>query len=136
MKEGSKIGTWLQQIRAPFLILPVFLVLIGVAAAKNDGYTQWLHAALLIIGVTLSHISANLFNEVSDYKTKIDENTTPTPFSGGSGMMQAGKIETRRAIGQPMLHGCNSWVLSELCLCRGNDSIETKLIQRRFHKEP
>ena len=95
MKEGSKIGTWLQQIRAPFLTLSVFLVLIGVAAAKRDGYTLWLHAALLIIGVTLSHISVNLFNEVSDYKTKIDENTTRTPFSGGSGMMQKGKTSPK-----------------------------------------
>ena len=95
MKESSKISTWLQQIRAPFLILSVFLVLIGVAVAKKDGSIFWLHAALLIIGVTLIHISVNLFNEVSDYRTKIDENTIRTPFSGGSGMMQAGKTSPK-----------------------------------------
>ncbi|MCK4762285.1 MAG: prenyltransferase [Candidatus Aminicenantes bacterium] len=95
MKKENKIAIWLQQIRAPFLILAVMLALIGIAAAFRDGYTHWLHAGLLIIGVVLTHIAVNLFNELSDYKTKIDENTTRTPFSGGSGMMQAGKTNPK-----------------------------------------
>jgi 1,4-dihydroxy-2-naphthoate octaprenyltransferase len=41
--------------------------------------------------VVLTHISVNLFNELSDYRTGIDRHTFRTPFSGGSGMMQAGK---------------------------------------------
>ena len=44
-----------------------------------------------MVGVVLAHIAVNLFNELSDFKTKIDENTGRTPFSGGSGMMQSGK---------------------------------------------
>jgi len=85
-----KIGVWLQQIRAPFLILAVFLTLIGIGAATRVDPVSWYHALLLVAGVTLSHTSVNLFNELSDYRTKIDENTSRTPFSGGSGMMQAG----------------------------------------------
>lgn len=97
MKKESKIIIWLRQIRAPFLVLPVVLVLIGVAAVRRDGYTNWLglDTVLLIVGVVLAHISVNLFNELSDYKTRIDEHTTPTPFSGGSGMMQSGKTKPK-----------------------------------------
>ena len=91
----NPIKTWMAQIRAPFLILAVFLVVIGLAFSVKyppDPETSfnWLHAVMLVIGVVLSHVSVNLFNEYSDFKTKIDFNTSRTPFSGGSGMMQSG----------------------------------------------
>lgn len=84
------------QIRAPFLILSVFLVLIGLALSikyplQLAGEFSYFHAILLIVGVVSSHISVNLFNEYSDYFTKIDFRTNRTPFSGGSGMMTSGK---------------------------------------------
>lgn len=89
--DDKCIAIWMQQIRAPFLVLSVALSLIGIAAAQWDGFTQWGQAALLTLGVILSHIGVNLFNELSDFKTGIDAHTERTPFSGGSGMMQAGK---------------------------------------------
>ncbi len=93
--NGNSFKIWTAQIRAPFLILAVFLVVIGLAFSvkyPQDSGTafNWLHAVILGIGVVLSHVSVNLFNEYSDFKTKIDFNTTRTPFSGGSGMIQAG----------------------------------------------
>ncbi len=93
--SANPIKTWMAQVRAPFLILAVFLVVIGLAFSVKyppDPGTSfnWLHAVMLVIGVVLSHVSVNLFNEYSDFKTKIDFNTNRTPFSGGSGMMQAG----------------------------------------------
>lgn len=93
--SGNSFKIWMAQIRAPFLILAVFLVVIGLAFSvkyPQDPVTvfNWLHAVLLVIGVVLSHVSVNLFNEYSDFKTKIDFNTNRTPFSGGSGMIQAG----------------------------------------------
>lgn len=90
MPTTNNLKIWAQQLRAPFLILAVVLVLIGTGAAYSDGYSHWGHFVLLMIGVILAHASVNLFNELSDYHTRIDENTTKTPFSGGSGMMQAG----------------------------------------------
>ena len=69
----NNIKLWIQQIRGPFLILSVALVLIGIAAAHRDGYFEWWHSIFLLIGVISAHISVNLFNEVSDFKTKIDE---------------------------------------------------------------
>ena len=84
------------QIRANFLILSVFLVLIGLALSikyPHESGTEfnYLNAFLLILGVVLAHISVNLFNEYSDYFTRIDFKTNRTPFSGGSGMMVSGK---------------------------------------------
>jgi 1,4-dihydroxy-2-naphthoate octaprenyltransferase len=49
---------------------------------------------LLLAGVVLAHISVNLFNEYSDYKTGIDFNTHRSPFSGGSGMIVSGKTKS------------------------------------------
>lgn len=82
------IKIWLKQTRANFLVLPVMLVAIGCAAAHAHGKFDWGLSALLLIGSVLSHVSVNLFNEYSDYKTGIDFKTERTPFSGGSGNLQ------------------------------------------------
>jgi len=87
---------WLAQIRANFLVLSVFLVLIGLALSlkypSSEGQVfSFFKAALLVAGVVSAHISVNLFNEYSDFFSKIDFNTNRTPFSGGSGMMVSGK---------------------------------------------
>lgn len=91
MIKDNLLTIWFQQIRAPFLILSIVLVLLGISLAHHDGYRNWVQSLLLVIGVILAHISVDLFNELSDYRTKIDESTVRTQFSGGSGMMQAGK---------------------------------------------
>ena len=90
-EKSNILGIWFNQIRGPFLILSIVLVLIGVAAAYRDGIKNWIYSILLTAGVMFAHISVNLFNELSDYRTKIDENTSSTPFSGGSGMLQSKK---------------------------------------------
>ena len=92
----NSFKVWMTQIRAPFLILSVFLVLIGLALSIKYPLQMavefsYLHAILLIIGVVSAHISVNLFNEYSDYFTQIDFKTVRTPFSGGSGMITSGK---------------------------------------------
>ncbi len=97
MENKSNIQIWLAQTRANFLLLAVFLVAIGLAyAAKyGDGGLNIWHAILVMIGTISAHISVNLFNEYSDYKTKIDFNTVPTPFSGGSKMLISGQTKPR-----------------------------------------
>jgi 1,4-dihydroxy-2-naphthoate octaprenyltransferase len=89
-------AVWFQQIRGPFLLLSVALTLIGIATAHWHGFGNIWHSLLLMAGVVLSHVSVNLFNELSDYKSKIDENTVRTPFSGGSGMLQSGRTMVGR----------------------------------------
>jgi 1,4-dihydroxy-2-naphthoate octaprenyltransferase len=89
-------GVCFRQIRGPFLILSIALSLIGIATAWWHGFANIWHSLLLTAGVVLAHISVNLFNEISDFKTKIDENTARTPFSGGSGMLQSGRTTVSR----------------------------------------
>lgn len=96
MRNSEKIKLWLAEMRAPFLILAVLLVAIGLAFGwkyhpQGTTFNPW-HAALLMIGVVSSHISVNLFNEYSDNKTRIDHNTQKTPFSGGSGVLSSGRL--------------------------------------------
>jgi len=96
MSKVSGFKVWIAQIRANFLILAVFLVIIGLAFTLkyphgSSSSFNVIHALLLVVGVVLSHISVNLFNEYSDFKTKIDYYTRRTPFSGGSGMISSGQ---------------------------------------------
>jgi len=98
MEKISKSKTWLAQTRANFLVLAVFLVAIGLAYAAKyqiNGTFNVLHALLLVLGTVLAHTSVNLFNEYSDFQTKIDFHTKRTPFSGGSGMMVAGNTSPK-----------------------------------------
>lgn len=97
MSQPTRIKTWAGQIRAPFLLLSVVLVLIGGAVAWHDGVFGLLTVILCALGVTLAHAAVNLFNELSDQKTGIDDLTVPTPFSGGSKTLQRGLL-SRRAV--------------------------------------
>lgn len=93
----ERLSVWMAQVRGNFLVLSVILVGIGLAMAgrhiaiTGDGSFSAPRALLLVIGVVLAHASVNLFNEYSDFRTGIDSRTKRTPFSGGSGMLQAGK---------------------------------------------
>jgi len=97
----ASFKVWMAQIRANFLVLAVFLVLLGIALSyKYPGTIKpdALRMILVMIGVVLSHVSVNLFNEYSDYRTRIDFNTNRTPFSGGSGMMVSGKSNPKSVL--------------------------------------
>ena len=96
MTTRATAGVWLQQVRAPFLILAVALALLGIATAHWHGFSHAGHSLLLAVGVVLAHVAVNLFNELSDHGTGIDQNTARTPFSGGSGMLQAGHTNPRQ----------------------------------------
>jgi len=101
MEKANKTKIWLAQTRANFLILAVFLVSIGLAYAakyQTGGTFNWLHAVLIIIGTVSAHASVNLFNEFSDFQTKIDFNTHRTPFSGGSGMLVEGNTNPKSVL--------------------------------------
>ena len=78
------LKVWKQELRLPFLILPLIFVLIGVSMAWKDGFLNPVNAILTIVGVLMLHASVNVLNDYFDYKSGIDIATTPTPFSGGS----------------------------------------------------
>jgi 1,4-dihydroxy-2-naphthoate octaprenyltransferase len=101
-RESTVVDIWRAQTRSNFLLLSVVLVGIGLSLAawrmSADDVFSFMRALLLVIGVVLAHISVNLFNEYSDYRTGIDFKTRKTPFSGGSGMLQAGKTDPRAVL--------------------------------------
>jgi len=88
----GRFGFWMQEIRAPFLSLPVVLVFLGTAVGMAEGSFSLTRALLALVALVLVHASVNLLNEYSDFRTGIDFHTLRTPFSGGSGMLTAGKI--------------------------------------------
>jgi len=103
MDKPGMFKIWMAQIRANFLILAVLLVAIGLALSYKyqTGAVQnfnIINVILLLIGVVSAHISVNLFNEYSDFKTKIDFNTQRTPFSGGSGVMTRKLIKPKKVL--------------------------------------
>jgi 1,4-dihydroxy-2-naphthoate octaprenyltransferase len=77
-------------MRVPFLLLTPACVLLGVGTAVYSGapINLW-HVLLVLIGAICTHISVNALNEYDDYKTGLDSRTQRTPFSGGSGTLQA-----------------------------------------------
>jgi 1,4-dihydroxy-2-naphthoate octaprenyltransferase len=94
MKSPSQLIVWLKQTRANFLFLAVFLNAIGIGLAykylPQGMHLQIIDIILIVVGTIVAHVSVNLFNEYSDYKTGIDLNTNRTPFNGGSGMLVQG----------------------------------------------
>jgi 1,4-dihydroxy-2-naphthoate polyprenyltransferase len=77
-------------MRVPFLILPPACVLLGLGTAiRTTGHINWLHLAMALVGAVCAHISVNAFNEYFDFKSGLDATTQRTPFSGGSGTLQA-----------------------------------------------
>ena len=129
MAVKRMLGVWLHQVRAPFLVLAVALTLLGIATAHWHGFGHAGHSLLLVVGVVLAHVSVNLFNELSDHGTGIDEHTERTPFSGGSGMLQTGMTTPRQvrwaatgsllAAGSIGLYFClvSGWPLLVLMAC-------------------
>ncbi len=77
-------------MRLPFVILAPACVLVGLGTALYEqGSVNWGYFVLALIGGIAAHISVNAFNEYFDFKTGLDSRTQKTPFSGGSGTLQA-----------------------------------------------
>jgi 1,4-dihydroxy-2-naphthoate octaprenyltransferase len=77
-------------MRLPFVILAPACALVGLGTALyTQGSVNGWHALLVFIGAIAAHISVNAFNEYYDFKTGLDARTQKTPFSGGSGTLQA-----------------------------------------------
>jgi 1,4-dihydroxy-2-naphthoate octaprenyltransferase len=77
-------------MRLPFLVLPPACVLLGIGTALwTEGEISVLHAIIAFVGALAAHISVNALNEYYDFKSGLDARTVPTPFSGGSGTLQA-----------------------------------------------
>lgn len=77
-------------LRVPFLVLAPACTFVGVATAywQTGSLNGW-HVLLVFMGGLGAHITVNVFNEYFDYQSGLDAKTQRTPFSGGSGTLQA-----------------------------------------------
>lgn len=94
----TDVKAYAAMARAPFLFLPVTLVLCGAGAAANDGEIYLVATLLALIGLVAVHIAVNALNEWSDMRRGIDLNTVRTPFSGGSGTLPEGRAPVEAAL--------------------------------------
>jgi len=94
---------WLRELRAPFLLLPVVFVPVGLLMAWSRGSFNPLYALLTIVGAVCLHASVNVLNDYFDFTSGIDLVTTPTPFSGGSTILPSKLLTPRRVLTGGML---------------------------------
>jgi 1,4-dihydroxy-2-naphthoate polyprenyltransferase len=92
-EKRFSLKIWIMEARPQYLLLPVVLVLLGTAIAWNDGKVNASHAVLALVGLLLCHMSVNILNDYCDFKSGVDLKTLKTPFSGGSGMLPAGRLK-------------------------------------------
>jgi 1,4-dihydroxy-2-naphthoate octaprenyltransferase len=95
-----KLKLWLRAIRAPFFTATVIPIILGTVVAWHETGLFNLGLFLLtMLGIVLMHSGTNLANDYYDHISGNDEaNLTPTPFSGGSRVIQEGLIPAKNII--------------------------------------
>jgi 1,4-dihydroxy-2-naphthoate octaprenyltransferase len=89
----------IRTLRAPFFTAAIVPVLLGTALAWYDGNFHWLYFLLTFIGAVAAHAAANVINDYFDHVYGNDEaNQSPTPFSGGSRVIQDGLVSPERVL--------------------------------------
>lgn len=84
------IATIIKTMRPAFLVLTPICVFLGASLALSEhGSINILRLCLITAAALLAHISVNMLNEYSDFKSGLDLTTERTPFSGGSGALPA-----------------------------------------------
>jgi 1,4-dihydroxy-2-naphthoate octaprenyltransferase len=75
--------------RAPFLTATLVPVFLGLAVAAQEGFFDPATAILTVVAASAVHMGLNVANDVFDTLAGADDaNRTPTPFSGGSRVIQ------------------------------------------------
>lgn len=92
-------------LRPPFLLLTPACVSVGLASASRlpDAAIHAADLALVLGGAVAAHASVNVLNEWHDAASGLDARTRRTPFSGGSGALQARPDALRWALGLGLL---------------------------------
>ena len=96
----ASLKIWLKAIRAPFFTATVIPVLLGSVLAWHDtGMFSWAMFFLIFLGALFLHAGTNLANDFFDNLSKNDVvNKTPTPFSGGSRVIQENLIPAKHIL--------------------------------------
>ncbi len=87
----------LRATRLPFLSATVVPVLLGILIAAGQGFFDLGAALLTIVGGSAVHLGLNVANDVFDTRSGADDvNVNPTPYSGGSRVIQYGLVTLRQ----------------------------------------
>ena len=95
---GRRLLLWVRAVRAPFFTAAIVPILLGAVIAYGDlngaglaAQWDWGLFFLALIGGVLAHAGTNMANDYGDHTSRADEwNKVPSPFNGGSRMIQAG----------------------------------------------
>jgi 1,4-dihydroxy-2-naphthoate octaprenyltransferase len=95
----SKWWTFFLATRLPFLTATIVPIALGGAvAAANHSFTLGWWLLALVAGCAV-HLGLNMANDLFDDASGADAaNTTPTPFSGGSRVLQYGLVSRKRMV--------------------------------------
>lgn len=115
------IKTWLKAARIPFSTATVIPVTLGsiIAWYDTDRFI-WMRFFLAMLGALFIHIGTNLANDYFDHLSGCDKaNPNPTPFSGGSRVIQEGLISPKEilhvSLASFILGGAIGLYLNYLC---------------------
>lgn len=96
----SKLLIWLKAIRPKFFTATIIPVILGALLGWFEtGQFNWGYFWLTMLGIVLCHTGTNLANDYFDHTSGNDwANQNPTPFSGGSRMIQNKIIPPRQIL--------------------------------------
>ena len=94
--QPSRMALFINATRLPFLTATAIPVLLGTIIAWKDGFLNIPVFLLTLIGASCFHIAHNVINDYFDFGSGADNaNLTPTPFSGGSRVIQRGLMSPK-----------------------------------------
>lgn len=89
------LSSWLRIVRIKFLLASIIAVFLGLAINWWQNTAINLEFAVLTFaGVIALHASVDLLNDYWDYKRNIDTETKRTKFSGGTGVLPEGLLNS------------------------------------------
>jgi len=95
----SAFWTFFLATRLPFLTATLVPVGLGGVVAARHGAFSWGPFLLALLGGCAVHLGLNIVNDLADDVSGADAaNVTPTPFSGGSRVIQYGLVSRRRML--------------------------------------
>jgi len=95
----SKVFVYFLETRPNFLLLTLSCSLVGVGTALWSGVVTingW-YLLVALLGALAAHIAVNVLNDYFDFISGLDKMTMRTPFSGGSGILPAGRMSPKSA---------------------------------------
>lgn len=98
-EKPIRFRVWLRAMRIQFLQASLVPVGVGSALAWREGTLSWTLFIGAVLAIAAINIGANLANDYYDHRSGADErNRTPTPFSGGSRVIQEGLLTARQVL--------------------------------------